>query len=285
MEATTQPPPPPTSFFISSQPPPHLSSLSPYFHCHSVPPTSCSLSFSVLPSYWRVKGMLQSYWLHNRLLIPLSMKNKCTYITTGGGGLRKSKKAVSMKLEYRGVNMKKYCLKQLMYFRFHEDQLLIAGTIRLVPQKDVYSLEIFFFLSSFGVCYGIKVKRKRWTMLMLNLRDTGSISSIKQNLEDFYVFLFFLFFFVIEFSVFEVKSLHWKLFLCCSVLEFSSFPHSGFLFVCQRGLCSTVTGLRYCGRLRETDIKLSDYYCTFGKKWKRIQWKTLGLKLTIKKTT
>lgn len=177
-------------FFISSQPPPHLSSLSPYFHClHSVPPTSCSLSFSVLPSYWRVKGMLQSYWLHNRLLIPLSMKNKCTYITTGG--LRKSKKAVSMKLEYRGVNMKKYCLKQLMYFRFHEDQLLIAGTIRLVPQKDIYSLEFFFFLSSFGVCYGIKVKRKRWTMLMLNLRDTGSISSIKQNLEDFYVLFFF----------------------------------------------------------------------------------------------
>lgn len=43
-------------------------------------------------------------------------------------------------------------------------------------------------------------------MLMLNLRDTGSISSIKQNLEDFYVFFFS--FFVSESSVFEVKSLH-----------------------------------------------------------------------------
>lgn len=47
-------------------------------------------------------------------------------------------------------------------------------------------------------------------MLLLNLSDTGSISSIKQNLEDFMFFFvfFFLSFFVIESSVFEVKSLH-----------------------------------------------------------------------------
>lgn len=137
--------------FISSQLPSHLFSLSPYFHCHSVPPTSCSLSFSVLPGYWRVKGMLQSYWLHNRLLIPLSMKNKCTYITTGV--LRKSKKAVTVKLEYRGVNMKKYCLKQLMYFRFHEDQLLdrenhSSGSTERHPliRKHFFFFFFFFFL-------------------------------------------------------------------------------------------------------------------------------------------
>lgn len=46
-------------------------------------------------------------------------------------------------------------------------------------------------------------------MLLLNLSDTGSISSITQNLEDFMVCFFFsLSFFVIESSVFEVKSLH-----------------------------------------------------------------------------
>lgn len=43
-------------------------------------------------------------------------------------------------------------------------------------------------------------------MWMINLGDTGSISSMKQNLEDFYVFFFSLF--VIESSVYEVKSLH-----------------------------------------------------------------------------
>lgn len=84
-----------------------------------------------------------------------------------------------------------------------------------------------------------------------------------------FVFFFFLLF-VIESSVLKSNPCIESLFLCCSVLEFISFPHSGFLFVCQCGLCSTVTGLRYCGRLRGTDIKLSYYYCTFGKKKKTI---------------
>ena len=107
----TDPPPPPPPSPASPSPlyPPHLISPVTLY----LPPRALSFSFSVLPGYWRAKGMLQSYWLHNRLLIPLSTKNKRTCITTGG--LRKSKKAVTMKLEYRGVNMKKYCLKQLMY--------------------------------------------------------------------------------------------------------------------------------------------------------------------------
>lgn len=121
---------------------------------------------------------------------------------------------------------------------------------------------------------------------MLNLRDTGSISSIKQNLEDFYVFFFFLFFFckwILSFS--KSNPCIENFFLCCSVLEFSSFLTLAFFLFCQRGLCSTVTGLRYCGRMRETDIKLSYYYyyCTFGKKKIQLQRKTLGLKLTSKK--
>lgn len=94
-------------------------------------------------------------------------------------------------------------------------------------------------------------------------------------------------FFVIESSVFRIPALktYFYVVVFWSSFFFFFFPHSGFLFVCQRGLCSTVTGLRYCGRLRETDIKLSYYYyyCTFGKK--TITVVTLGLKLTIKKTT
>lgn len=135
-----RPPPlyPPSPLPPSSPPPPHLTSSV------TVPPTSCSLWFSALPGYWQLKGMLRSCWLHNRLLIPLSVKHKCIYITVGEGagvwdkverGKKKSRKtktksrAVIMKLEYHGVNMikkkKKHCLRQLVYFRFHKDQLMI----------------------------------------------------------------------------------------------------------------------------------------------------------------
>lgn len=83
-------PTPPCPLSLSSSP---LTSSPSHFHIHSVPPSphrALLFSFPVLPGYWRVKGTLQSYWLHNRLLIPLSTKNKCTYITKGA--LRKSKK-------------------------------------------------------------------------------------------------------------------------------------------------------------------------------------------------
>lgn len=147
MEATTQTPCPLSlpSFPLTSFPSHLISTVTLYLPPRALSRSQCS------PGYWRVKGMLQSYWLHNRLLIPLSMKNKCTYITTGV--LRKSKKAVTVKLEYRGVNMKKYCLKQLMYFRFHEDQLLdrenhSSGSTERHPliRKLFFLLFFFFFL-------------------------------------------------------------------------------------------------------------------------------------------
>lgn len=49
-------------------------------------------------------------------------------------------------------------------------------------------------------------KEEKVNCAQLNLKDTGSISSLKQNLEDYYVF--FPSFFVIESSVFEDESLH-----------------------------------------------------------------------------
>lgn len=84
-------------------------------------PSSRSLSFSVLPSYWRVKGTLRSYWGHNRLLIPLSTKNKCTCITTGG--LRKSKKAITMKT-LAWIWKKKILFETVVVSRFHKDGVL-----------------------------------------------------------------------------------------------------------------------------------------------------------------
>lgn len=54
---TRQPvhPPPPFPPTTTTKPLPHLTSTV------TVRPTSCSLWSSVLPGYWRVKGMLQSY--------------------------------------------------------------------------------------------------------------------------------------------------------------------------------------------------------------------------------
>lgn len=227
MEATTQTPPPtPHPLSLPSFPLTSLS-LSPYSPCHSVPsPRALSVSFSVLPSYWRVKGMLQFYWLHNRLLIPLLTKNKHTCITTGG--LRKSKKAVIMKLEYHGVNMKKDTVWNSKH-RFHKNaccsnsQLLIRWNHSSGSSES--SLGNCFIFSSFGVCFGIKVKRKRWTMLMLYLSDTGSISSIKQIWRILCFCLFFLSFFVIESSVFRSQIPALKTYFYVVVfLEFNSFP-------------------------------------------------------------
>lgn len=223
MEATTQTPTHPAPY-LSPAIPPSSSPLSPSHLISSITlylpfpsPRALSFSFSELPGFWRAKGMLQSYWLHNRLLIPLSMKYKRTCITTGG--LRQSKKSCNNETRICGVNMKKDAVWNSCCIDLDSIKMLIVPTVscwsggtvsgsserKLLIRKLFY----FFFLSSFGVCFGIKVKRKRWTMLMLNLRDTGSISSIKQNMEDFYVL--FLFFFVIESSVLKVESLHWRL--------------------------------------------------------------------------
>lgn len=159
----------PLSLSLSSFP---LTSLSSHF---TSPVTlylprslSLSFSFSVLPGYWRVKGMLQSYRLH-RLLIPLSAQNKLTCITTGS--LRKSlKKSCNneTRILWREYE-KRYCLKQLLYSRFHKEGLLLQqsavdqGEPSVVRVKEICSLGncLFLSFSSFGVCFGIKVKRKR----------------------------------------------------------------------------------------------------------------------------
>lgn len=159
------------------------------------------------------------------------------YLHYSGGLEKKLKSYTSENSNTRGVNMKKrYCLKQLLYLDSIKNvccsnsQLLIRGNRSSERSLLLRKLFIFFF-SSFGVCFGIKVKRKRWTMLMFNLSDTGSISSTKLKLEDFYVISFLFCNWILSFRS-QIPALK-TLFLCCSVLEFSSFPHSGFRFVCQ----------------------------------------------------
>lgn len=214
MEATTQTPTPvPPLSPASPSPlyPPHLISPVTLY----LPPRALSFSFSVLPGYWRAKGMLQSYWLHNRLLIPLSTKNKRTCITTGG--LRKSKKAVTMKLEYRGVNMKKYCLKQLMYLASIQNAYCFNSS---VDEGDPFEWKISAHL---GNCFFLFFSFFLWCVFWdqgkeekVNYADVESERHRKHFIcktEIWRIFMFFFssFFFVIESSVFEVKSLHWKL--------------------------------------------------------------------------
>lgn len=106
-------------------------------------------------------------------------------------------------------------------------------------------------------------------MLMLNLSDTGSISSLKQNLEDFYVFLFF----VIESSVFQIHCIE-NLFLCC-VLEFHLFSSLAFFlsvnvdFVAQ-SLASGTVG----DREKQILSSLIIIIIALLEKIKQLQWKT-----------
>lgn len=164
--------------------------------------------------------------------------------------------------------MKTYCLKQLMYFRFHEDQRLIRGTSQVVRETSLLFRKKLNFLFLPLVCV-FWDQGEEEKVNYINVKSE-SISSIKSEYGGFLCFFFSSF--VIESSVFEVESLHWKPFLCCSVLEFRSFPHAGFVFVCKHGFCSTVTGLRYCGQLRETDIKLSLLLLLHFWEMKTIQW-------------
>lgn len=173
-----------------------------------------------------------------------------------------------------GVKMKKrYCLKQLLYSRFHKERVLfqqstdmIRGILAVVHTKEICSLGNLLCFFALWCVFWDQGKEEKVNYADVDVRDRKHfIYCIKQNLEDFMCFFFFFSYFVIESSFFSNSCIE-NLILCCSVLEFSSFPHSGFLYVCHHGLCSTVTGLRYCGRSRETDIKLSYYYCTFGKK-------------------
>ena len=142
------------------------------------------------------------------------------------------------------------------------------GHLSVGQVKGICSIDIGLYLWD-------QDQGQEWTILMItleSLKATGSIS-FKAELEDFYVFFCFFFFcnLILSFRSW-LPGLKTNFYFYVVVFWNSSiffFFLSGFLIVCQCGLCSTVTVLRYCGRLRETDIKLSYYYCTFGRK---IQW-------------
>lgn len=126
MEATTQNPPCPlslSSFPLTSFPPLTLFSLSP---CTS--PLALSLSRSQCPP--SATGELKeccsptdsttdSWFLYRwRINVPALQRGS-------GGGLRKSKKSCNneTRIPWREYE-KRYCLKQLLYSRFHKERVL-----------------------------------------------------------------------------------------------------------------------------------------------------------------
>lgn len=164
MEATTQTPPPhPVPPYLCPASPP-----SPLYPSHFISPVtlylarSLSLSLSLLsrsqcsPATGELKECCGPTRLHNRLLIPLSTKNKRTCITTGG--LRKSKKSCNneTRIPWREYE-KRYCLKQLLYSRFHKERVLFQqsavdqGEPSMVREKEICSLGNCFFSFSFSL--------------------------------------------------------------------------------------------------------------------------------------
>ena len=137
MEATTQTLPP-RLFSLSSFPPPHLfiplthhpPPRPPLVTLYPPPPLphhALSFSFSVLPGYRRVKGMLRtpqqtldSFYRRKINVHALQRGGR------GGGAWEKTlKKSCNneTRIPWREYE-KRYCLKQLLYSRFHNERVL-----------------------------------------------------------------------------------------------------------------------------------------------------------------
>lgn len=124
---------------------PFLTSLTPLSslpHCHFVPlhlplpHHALSFSFSVLPGYRRVKGMLRTP--QQTLDSFISTKNKHTCITSGAREktLKKKKSCNNeTRTPWREYEIR-YCLKQLLYSRFHNGRVLFQQSA--VDQGESY---------------------------------------------------------------------------------------------------------------------------------------------------
>lgn len=201
-----------SSFPLTSSPP------SPYSPCHHVPPPSRSLSRSQCPP--SATGELKeccsptdsttdSWFLYRwRINIPALQQGS-------GGAWEKVKKAVTMKLEYRGVNMKKdtvwnscCILDSIKNVYCSNTQLLIRGNHSSGSSERNLLLRklLIFFLWCVFWDQGKEEK--------VNYADVKSERHRKHFIykTEFGGFLCIFFsFFVSESSVFEVKSLHWRL--------------------------------------------------------------------------
>lgn len=196
--------PPHLIFLVTLYPPPSRS----LFLVLSAPPATGELKECCSPT-----DSTTDFWFLYRRKINVPALQR--------GGLRKSKKAVTMKLEYRGVNMKKYCLKQLLYSRFHKERILFQQSAvdrgNRSSERNLLIRKLFyfflFFLFFLWCVFWDQGKEEK-----VNYADVKSERHRKHFIYKnriwrifmFFVFFFF-FFFVIESSVFEVKSLHWKL--------------------------------------------------------------------------
>lgn len=152
-----------------------------------------------------------------------------------------------------------------------------------------YDLFSFFF---FCVLWDQGKRKKRWSMLMFNLRDTGSISSIKLRIWWIFMLFFFLFSscFVIESSVFWSRiHLHWKQSSFYVVVFWNSFPSSLWLSFCLSNVDFVAQSLA-SGTVDVWEEQILSSLIVIAllekKPTKKYKYSgILGLRLTIKKTT
>lgn len=99
-----------------------------------------------------------------------------------------------------GVKMKKrYCLKQLLYSRFHKERVLfqqstdmIRGILAVVHTKEICSLGNLLCFFALWCVFWDQGKEEKVNYADVDVRDRKHfIYCIKQNLEDFMCFFFF----------------------------------------------------------------------------------------------
>lgn len=179
-------PPPPTTTIILKGPSLFLAPLTVF--PPSSPRTSVfslsSFSFSVLPGCCRVEGMSQTYWLYKRRLDPVLHETQTSRYNREGAGLETKYKSCNR--ETRILRREKRCCVNWSSRTAGSSRTCVVGTSgepvqRGRGERSPLCRKMLIFLNFiFGVL------GSRWSLLMLNPGDTGSISSIKQNLEGFY---------------------------------------------------------------------------------------------------
>lgn len=237
--------PPPRSSFLR---PPHLPR----------PPRSPR----PLPSWRNVAVLLTP---RETFLIHLQTNYKRTCITTGS--LRKRVKAVTVKLDHIKKNdavRSSCCILDSMQkvgsaVGSGENRSGGSSERNLLRKNDICFLFLFFFWCVFWD------QGKRWTMLMFNLRGTGSISPLKQ------IFMYFIFPFLFCKLILncQTRILHSALFFPMLFLS-SVLPSPVFFssFVAQSLASGTVE------EWAMADIKLSLFLLHFWER-KRLQWEKL----------
>lgn len=167
--------------------------------------------------------------------------------------------------------MKTYCLKQSMYFRFHEDQRWIGGTGWAVQERHPLIRKMFNFLFLLLVCF--LGSRRRGKANCINVKSERHGKHFIHKKWTWRIFMFFLFFcnWILCFwsRIPALKNRFYVVVFWSSVLflTLALFLSVNMDFVAQSLASGTVDNWE------EQILSSLYYYCTFGKKWKQYSGK------------